>query len=283
MKLGILKSLGLGACAFFAFGQAANADQVKYVGFGLGTHNIPGVPTASGGGEFNFQVPAGNFTGAGFVFNPTGGDIIKTFCLELQEHIILNTTYDATISGTTTTAGRAYAGGLGTTGIDGNGVYDAISVRTAYIFKQFEGARTYNSENSDIIDVSATQWKLVSNSTTYNLNQLADATQLAIWASEDELVASALATSYTGGAIGELAKALYDAGTNWVNLGNTGFQNVRVLNLTENGQLRQSQLVLSSSNVGPPPAPLPGIAVAGFACFGGLGGLQIVRRRRRMA
>jgi len=272
MKLGILRSMGLGLCALVGFGVTANADPVTYAG-GSGLGN------ANSGGEFKFFIPTSS-SGLSTVIgsSTSGGKYAFTFCLELQEHISQGTTYDATLSGTSAVGGRAYAGGLGTTGTDINGIYDEISLRTAYIFRTFETNRNYTGE-STITGTGTGPWGYAS--TTYSDVDLANATQLAIWASEDELTYAGL-TAY--GSIGSLAQALYNAGNVYAGRSTSTFQDVRVMNLTTSaGVLAQSQLVRATSNIDLPPTPLPGVAVAGLACFSGLGGLQIVRRRRRMA
>jgi len=271
MKLGIWRSMGLGLCALVGFGVTANADPVTYAGGNLGN--------ANSGGEFKFYIPTTS-TNLSTVIGPstTGGIYAFTFCLEVQEHVSQGTTYDATLSGTSTIGGRAYAGGLGTTGTDINGIYDEISLRTAYIFRTFETSRNYTGESA-IAGSGAGPWVYASNS--YTDVDLANATQLAIWASEDELTYLGL-NAY--GSIGSLAQALYNAGNVYAGRSTSTFQDVRVLNLKNlNGTLAQSQLVRANSNIDLPPTPLPGVAVAGLACFSGLGGLQIVRRRRRMA
>jgi uncharacterized protein (TIGR03382 family) len=189
-----MRGLLAGACIVGCAGSAIAGGVV----------NTGGTAGALGGGEFSFTVVSG-FTGEG-IGDP--GTAFHTFCLELNEHIYLNTNYNATISD------AAVLGGNG-------GPSDPIDPLTAYLYEQFrDGTLAGYSGDSD------------------SQNGL----QAAIWYIEDEINLSTL-NSYPAGILNKANAFLADANANYTP-GSIG--RVRVLNLTDmnDGSNAQSELVL---------------------------------------
>jgi len=270
MRLNSLKKWSVGLVVALGLCQAHNASadavsgQVKFI-------NYSGRGGDYGGGEFKFEAWQ-NATGIPVLGGGTtsstslssvqrsAGNQFLTFCLEETENISSGSIYVGTLNGTSSAAGRAFKGGATTDGTPGS--YDPISVKTAYIFQNYENGF------------------LTTNTSGYTATDIGDAVQLAIWYLEEE-------NTLTGhGSRDTLANALITEATNAINTnatvgnvlwGANKFNDVRVLNIVDGaGVLSQSQLVLATANAD---VPLPGVATMGLASFGSLAGLRFIRRR----
>jgi hypothetical protein len=224
------------AAVALAAGAALAGPQTTPLGYAWGTN-------PAGGGPFVFSANAqleSQITGV------NASHQFITFCLEYNEHIGFGTTYDVSIDSNAILGGQGNAAGIGsgswttpfsTTGSNG----DALDPRTAYLYSSFL-AGTLTSVSGF----------------TYGDNASGLALQDAIWYIENEI------TTLGPGLARNLVIAAQTA--NWTDIGN-----VRVLNLYEGGNNRQSQLVM---------IPLPaGTTMAGLGLFG-LAGIRVVRRRR---
>ena len=239
-------AVGLFAISSFGMTQVAEAGQIK-----IEVNDSPttGYWGANGGGEFKVTTFSGSDS---FVPTPVFGNgvanvkysdgIFQTFCLERNEGINTTDTYDFTISDS------AVAGGIS------GGSPDPLDAKTAYLYTKFwYGALTgYDYTPGTARIASAT------------------ALQLAIWKIEGELGGTNdLTAQYNANA---LAVQFYnDAVAN--NNGSIGL--VRVLNLTLNGDNKQSQLVLT--------LPIPSSAWLGLGMMSVLGVVGVIRRRKRQS
>jgi hypothetical protein len=171
-----------------------------------------------------------------------GTGTFQTFCLEHNEFIERNTTYQATIDNVAMAGGR---GGLSP---------DPLSLGAAWLYREF-AAGTLVGNNATAYDYTATR-KYVTD------------LQDAIWFLEEERGAaglSATALAFLGSAYAANGGSEASA-----RLANNGTWNVKVLNITRNGVLKQSQLVM---------VPDGGMTVVllGMA----LGGMGMIARRYR--
>jgi hypothetical protein len=163
----------------------------------------------------------------------------QSFCLEKGEHIEPNTEYQATLGD------AAYAGGYG------GGNPDYLSRGTAWLYREFAAGSLAGYDYA----------------TRTNVKEL----QNAIWYMENELTAaeisnlSATALAFLGNAYAANGGSEALARKN-----NMGAWSVKVLNITKNGVLKQSQLVI---------VPDGGMTVVllGMA----LGGMGLIARRYR--
>jgi len=276
MKSKFLKLVGCAVVAL-TLGQAGSALADSATTGVVTFTNYSGRGGANGGGEFLFT--AQSATSVSSVIRdavPANTQNFRTFCIEENEYISGGTPYNATIDGTASVAGRAYAGGVGGPNPD------PISVATAYIFQNFErdNYKTTNNLGGSIVIGG------IASGTT---STLANAVQLAIWSLEQEVTLSVgghsglddLAQSLITDANSGLAGGKTVALTFWRDGGGVQtFNDVRVMNLTTTDAshtLAQSQIVLSNANAD---VPLPGVAWMGLASFGGLAGARVIRRRR---
>jgi hypothetical protein len=189
---------------------------------------------SSGGGPF--EVEAIGFAPAGLGLHGAAAGRFITFCVETNEYIQDGKTYDVV------TNTSAISGG------SGGPSPDPLDSRTAFLYTMFMNGTLDTLESSF----------------TYLNAASGEALQDAIWSLEDEI--SSPSSGSLAGKLIALAQSNVDSGS-W-----TGIGNVRILNLTRNGEKAQDQLVML-----PTPIPLP--SAAGLAAVGL--GLVSVRRRRR--
>lgn len=218
---------------------AVRTDTAKYSG-------------ANGAGEFGVTT----FTGATSVSMAgnvaISGNLFQTFCLEANENLNTNTTYNWSALSTSAMAG-GYSGGNP----------DPLDSRTAYLYHQFiSGTLTgYNYAQGGGRVSSATSL------------------QLAIWQIEGEIATAALTTSYNSNAQAQAWVAA--AGAAVASGAWSGLGNVAVINpVTSNGENAQSMLVETTVVT---PVPLPPAALLGLGLMAAVGGVGVFRRRRYQA
>lgn len=204
----------------------------------------------------NVQYPYG--LGSAFEGQTYGSAQFETFCVERNESITLPGNYSFTVS---TGAINGGVGGQASTN------FDPVSAQTAYLYREFRAGTLWVDRNgnsvqdaTDLYNYTGTTGTGYANRTTW-----ANALQDAIWHLEGEISAPG-ATS--------LAGRLVTAAQNWVTANGDNLRGVRIMNLTQNGVLRQSQLAL---------VPLPTSAYAGLGLLAGLGLVGVLRRRNRSA
>lgn len=262
------------AAALLSCSTAALADTIKVTGHPDYRDGV--------GGEFNVKpADAGavalfdNLSSAYFVansmtagsangtlMNPGYGGVLgfQTFCIEYNETISLNSTYQVTVND-----GAVYGGVAGGVDPDGWGgplpKIDLISVGTAYLYSEFvQGTLTgyvYSNGNSRA--------------------SAAVTLQKAIWYLEDEISLSKWQVNANPflqlvfNAFGTPTKGVVGNAAGGAKADNGGtIAGVRVLNLWSGGYKRQDQLVMFS-------VPDGGPALALLAM--GIGALAWVRRR----
>jgi hypothetical protein len=155
----------------------------------------------------------GYYSGVGGEFtltpiNVTGlteGVAIQTFCMEYNEYLQLNRFYDVVVND------KALNGGVGSVG-------DPLNPKTAFLYDSFLNG-TLDAYGYNYTPGAARAYS-------------AGALQDVLWYLEDERPMS--------WSTGSLQENFYYAALNcgWTDIGN-----IRILNLYENGQLRQDQLV----------------------------------------
>jgi hypothetical protein len=177
---------------------------------------------------------SGYYSGVGgeFTATPTGiegltdGVSIQTFCVEYSENIYLNQSYDAAINT------KAMNGGITPAGTG-----DPIDCKTAFLYNSFLDGTLANYNYSAGTGREAS----------------AKALQDVIWYIEGER--SKNWTNYDNSLQDKFYRAAQNCG--W-----TGIENIRVLNLTQDGCLRQDQLVRISIVPAPGAVLLGGIGVS---------------------
>jgi hypothetical protein len=194
------------------------------------------------GGEFKLSNVTGSLAG-GFVGGAAAldGSSFQSYCIETDEFINPGSTYDYVVNT------QAMLGGANTNS------GDPISPATAYLFTGFTLGTLTTPYNY-----------------TVGAGRAADARsmQLAFWLLEDEFAVgdgSSRATEYAGNAKAQ-SFVTEATGAGWTDIGN-----VRVLNLTASGAVKQDMLVM---------VPLPAAVWAGGSLLGCMGVAGRFRRRR---
>lgn len=178
-------------------------------------------PGSTGGGEFN-------------VVTSDNGSFI-TFCLEYNETIAMNTTYNYVVSQ------AAKNGGSGG-GVNGQ---DPLSKATAWLYLQFLGGT--------LLDINHGTGNLTPGNYYDHAENDANALQKAIWYLEGE-------SQGVNNAYAQLAIAQAGSGDN------NGFYNVGVMNITDrNGNRKQDQLVRINVPDGGTTLVFLGMAMTGLA------------------
>jgi len=225
----------------FAAAQSAQADTIKL--------NVDSANYTGGNGAGEYKVGAwsgGSVPTMGSGVNAPGG-VFQTFCVESNESIVFNTTYNYTAS--TSAVAGGYSGGNP----------DALDAKTAYLYTQF--------------------WNGTLSGYTYTQGsgRVASATslQLALWKIEGEIQPGALTTAYNNDT---QAQAWVSAATSAVSAGTwTGIGNVRILNLTDVSTGANIQSVLAMLAV----VPLPSALMLGFGLMSAMGAASVLKRRNR--
>ncbi len=199
-RAAVMLRTGIGVCcAFVLVGAVSAGPQVTI-------NNVNAWGGSSSGGPFEIT-PIG-FSPVGLGLRGAAPGRYLTFCVELNETLSNNSTYDVAFN----TA--AVNGGVG------GGSPDPLDAKTAYLYTNFMNGTLSSLESTF----------------TYNNFASGVALQDAIWFIEQEI------TSLTNGSnadkLFQLATAQVDNGS-W-----TGIGNVRVLNLTSGSTNRQDLLVI---------------------------------------
>jgi hypothetical protein len=200
------------------------APTVKLTGIGKG-----GPYSGMFAGELNWQVVSDN----GGLDGWKAGDTFVSFCLEIQEHIDIDGVYDAAMNtGAIQGGGGPIGGGTGST----NG-FDPLDIRTAWL---------YNNYLNNVFGLITN--KLLANTTAKNY-------QLAIWWLEDEITSAGLTSG---------AHTVLNSIPGTFSLDDEILlANIKVLNLTQNGDYRQDTMIRVSSGGGSVPVPVPGAVLLG--------------------
>ncbi len=195
-----------------------------------------------GGGPFEAE-PIGFDAVQGLGEHGAGVASYLTFCIERNENLGVFT-FDAQIND------KAINGGFG------GGNPDPLDARTAFLYTAFVQGKL----DDKLADAGLSVF-------TYEDGASGIAFQEVVWVIEEELannqLSSVLATDLLA-----LADAAVGQGGEWENM---GIGNVRILNLTLDGEDRQDVLIL---------VPLPIPVMLGLA---GLVGVGVISRRRRHA
>jgi len=240
-----LSTLGAAAVMTLCFGlaQAARADTITL------TQDATNYTGTNSAGEFGVSAFSGatvTTPGSGVA---TSGNSFQTFCLEGNEHVSLNTSYNWTRSSSAAAGG--YSGGDP----------DPLSSETAYLYHQFWAGSlsNYNYTQGSGRTASATSL------------------QLAIYSLEGELGTTSLSGAYDADS---QAQSWVSAAQSAVSSGSwSGIGNVGVLNLTSTVDGANVQSVLVETQAVPLPAP----ALLGLGLMAGLSGAGVLRKRRRNA
>lgn len=221
-RLSVLSGVALGVVV--AASVMAGPTTLKF-------NNVMKWGQTNGGGPFEAE-PIGFGPGVqGLGDHGAAAENYLTFCIELNEHIGNNTTYNAQVN----TA--AVNGGVG------GGNPDPLDDRTAFLYTAFVNGFT----------------SLTATGFTYGQAASGEALQEVIWRIEEEKTSS---LSGLAADIFNLANTAVAFGGDWYG---KGIGNVRVLNLTDaNGAPKQDQLMII-------PLPSPALAIfAGLLVVGGV-------------
>lgn len=217
---------------------------------------------AGTGGEFAVTAYSDAASLPAVGHNPRSDAIFHTFCMERlnDQGINLSGTYDYTIadfsSAWTGADGKATAVGVGTE------TTRALDTHTAWLYTEFWYGRLgdYTADTSDDYDYSPGTGRAAS----------AEALQKAMWYFQTST--GSYGEQYGYSAIGTLAQKYVDmavaavAATSW-----SGIGNVRILQLVDSDGVTKQDVVTM--------VPLPPAALAGLGLLGGLGLIRLRRRR----
>ena len=220
--------------------SSAMADQVKVL-----DTNLWG--TGSSGGPFEVQNLAGNsFIPEGLGLYGAQADAWATFCIEFNETLSQGTTYDVAINTAAVNGGVA------------GGNPDPLDAKTAYLYQTFMDGNI-NAALVALYAGAAVNFDY--NNTNGGTDEAGSAMQNAIWVIEQEITDVFAA--------GTLERQLIDlAAANATTIGN-----VKILNMTRNGNPHQDVLVIipPDGNV----VPTPAAAWAGLGMLGVLGAVRL--------
>ena len=233
-KLGILSGIALGVVV--GASVMAGPTQLRF-------HDVMKWGQTNSGGPFEAEpIGFGAYAVQGLGELGAAAGNYLTFCVELNEHIGNNTTYNAKVNTS------AVNGGVG------GGNPDPLDARTAFLYTAFLKGTLDNK-----------LFAFSGDSVSYGTAVMGEAVQEAIWFVENEI------TNVSGIAAKIVAMADAAVATNGEWFGK-GIGSVRILNLTDaNSEAKQDQLVL---------IPLPAPALAIFAGLLLVGGVSMIRRRR---
>ncbi len=221
--------------------NTATADQIKVL-------DVDAWGTGGDGGPFEIQDVSLGFGAEGLGMHGAASDAWISFCLELNEFIWNGGVFDVVLN----TA--ADAGGLG------GGNPDPLDARTAFLYSNFMSGK--------INDLLVSRFGGLAINFDYEntdggIDESGRDMQNAIWKLEEEIATNYDNTTLTGQLL-TIADEAVNSGA-WVGLGN-----VRVLNVTQNGNRHQDLLVT---------VPTPAAVWSGLALFGGLATVHRARRR----
>jgi len=232
--------------------------------------------------------PDGIYNTLGDAYRGAGMDF-QTFCIEKDEYFNPDGTFTWNLNNKAVAGGDGSHDAMNRAEFEMVGAGDVICPETAWLYTEFwNGSLSVSGiDHDDNAGTAAISW-----SYDYTPDALSggagDRTtsaghlQQAIWFLEGELgdawngTTYRTSTIYTG--LSDEARALITAAfeQGWTNYGD-----VRVLNLTQAGVLKQDQLVMTNGN-DIFEVPLPPAAPLGLVLLGGLGLYSRLRRRGRL-
>jgi len=239
MKIRGVKMMWFGVAAAAAISASASAGPTQ-----LRFHDVTTWGQTNSGGPFEAEpIGFGAYAVQGLGELGAAAGNYLTFCVEFNEHIGNNTTYNAKVNTS------AVNGGVG------GGNPDPLDARTAFLYTAFLKGTLDNK-----------LFAFSGDSVSYGTAVMGEAVQEAIWFVENEITnVSGIAANIVA-----MADAAVGIGGEWFG---KGIGSVRILNLTDpqTGDVRQDQLVL---------IPLPSAGLLGLA---GLVGMGVLLGRRMVS